>query len=179
MVQQAQDLESLPTSGQEHRGQPFSFDVSLASPLNFVGARCRVPHIRRHAVSLLKSAVKSSWNSEHCALVAQYLLKTEESGLGPVTNCKDIPREHRVRRIYTDICFADCHIKLSYVRYPYTAETPVNVAIIPLKKSNNVSTDGSVEIPPVIPDHKGSGSDTEGGNENKAFGREGKPNKKV
>lgn len=36
MVQQCQDLIPLPTSSGEQRGQPFSFDVSLASPLNYV-----------------------------------------------------------------------------------------------------------------------------------------------
>ena len=176
IVQQSQDLISLPSSNGEHPGQPFSFDVSLASPLNFVGARCRFPHIRRQAIAILKSAVKSSWNSEHCALVAQYLMETEEKGLGIVGHCKDIPSENRVRRIYSDICFEDRHIKLSYVHYPYTSEAPVHVAILPMKKSRTVSTDGSMEITPIIPSPKPSGSNTETGDSAEQSNTDDSPN---
>lgn len=153
MVQQAHDLVQLPYTSSDSPSQPFSFDISLASPLNYVGARCRYPHIRRQAIQILKDAVKTSWNCEHCALVAQYLMETEEKGLKP-THCKDIPSHQRVRRIYSDICFEEGHIKISYVKHPYTAETPVNVAVVPLLNSAQgiISTDGKMELAPVPPD---------------------------
>lgn len=168
MVQQANDLTQLPHSSNEGTSQPFSFDISLASPLNFVGARCRYPHIRRQAIAILKSAVKTSWNCEHCALVAQYLMDTEEKGLGSVTHCRDVPSHQRVRRIFSDICFEEGHIKLSFVKHPYTAETPVNVAIIPLLNSDAdvITTKGAVKLPPMPMEQlqqleNGSGGDGE------------------
>jgi len=163
MVQQCQNVISLPPSSGENPGQPFSFDVLLASPPNFVGARCRFPHIRKQAIRLLKTAVKSSWNSEHCALVGQYTMETEEKGLDTVDHCEDIPGENRIRRIYSDICFEEHHIKLSYVRYPYTAESPMHVVIVPLKVSRIVLTEGSMEMAPIRPEGKPSNSTTEAG----------------
>ena len=151
MVQQAQDLVQLPYSG-EKPGQPFSFDISLASPLNYVALRCRYHHIRRQAITMLKAAVKTSWNCEHCALEAQYMMETEERALGTITTCKDIPSEQRIRRVTAEICFDEGHIKLSYVRYPYTADTAVHTAILPLLDSapEVVTTKGSIEMPPVV-----------------------------
>ena len=163
MVQQSQDLVSQPDVLGHGPGQPFSFDVSLASPLNFIGARCRVPHIRRQAIASLKSAVKSSWNSEHCALVAQYLMETEEKDLGDIDHCKAIPSENRVRRIYSDVSFEHSHVKLTYVRYPYTAESPIYLAILPLKQSSVVSTKGSFELPPIIMSQEAASSSPESG----------------
>jgi hypothetical protein len=163
MVPQCQDVISLPLSSGETPGQPFSFDVLLASPLNFVGARCRFRHIRKQATRLVKTAVKSSWNSEHCALFAHYIMQTEESGLGTVKHCKDIPSENRIRRIYSDICCEEHHIKLSYIRYPYTARSPMHVAIISLKVSRTVSTECSVETEPIVPDVQSWSSNAEAG----------------
>ena len=162
IVQQAQDLVQLPYSG-EKRGQPFSFDISLASPLNYVALRCRFPHIRRQAITMLKAAVKTSWNCEHCALEAQYMMETEERELGAVTNCKDVPTEHRVRRVTAEICFDEGHIKLSYVKYPYTVATPVHTAILPLLDSapEVVTTKGSIEVPPIVLGKQESASTSE------------------
>jgi hypothetical protein len=151
MVQQAGDLISLPSPSGGQPTQPFSFDVSLASPLNFLGARCRFPHIRRQAIQILKKAEKASWNCEHCALVAQYLLELEEKDLGEISHCREVPSKSRVRRIYSDIVFEEGFIKLSYVRYPYTATAPVHIAILPLIGSRDLSTHGSMEIDPIVP----------------------------
>ena len=151
MVRQAQALVQLPRPPSEQPGQPFSFDTSIASPMNFVAARCRVPHIRLQAISILKNAIKSSWNCEHCALVAQYIMETEEKDLGPVLQCSQIPSEKRIRRLCTEISFEDGHIKVTYVQYPYSADMLINVAIIPLKNGFSAlpTIEGAIEMPPI------------------------------
>jgi hypothetical protein len=152
IINQADELVHFPSTGLFKAPQPFSFDVSLASPLNFVGARCREPEIRRQAVSLLKIAEKSSWNCEHCALVIQYILELEEKGLEAVHGCEDVPSQHRIRRIMSEVFFEQEHIKITYVHHPYTKEMPINVAILPLRHPGGVvSTEGAVELDPVIP----------------------------
>lgn len=148
MIQQAQDIVQFPAhKDRDLNTQPFSFDIALASPLNFIGARCRVPRIRRQAIHYLKTQERSSWNTEHCALIAQYLLETEEKGLGVVTECSQITSKHRIRRVLTEVCFDEEHIKLTYVHHPYSKDTPINVAILPLRQPHDVvTTAGAVEL---------------------------------
>lgn len=162
MVQQAQDLDRFPSTATEGATQPFSFDISLASPLNFVGARCREPQIRRQAIALLRAAVKSSWNSDHCATIAQCLLQLEEHGLGEVTRCEDIPSMRRVRRVMTDVCFDEDCIKLTYVRHPYTEVVPIHVAVLPLNHPGGpVTPDKIIDPHPTPPTRSSSSSATE------------------
>jgi hypothetical protein len=174
MVQQARDLVHFNPASHEHMTQPFSFDISLASPLNFIAARCREPELRRQAIAMLKASKKSSWNSEHCAVAAQSLLEHEEAGLHIVKTCSDIPSEKRVRRITTEVCFEESAIRVTYVkyvlrihlshklrirkpcsdtfRYPYTKSTPMNVVVLPLKQLHDVvNTAGLTELDPIIP----------------------------
>jgi hypothetical protein len=120
MVQQARDLVYFNPTSHEHMTQPFSFDISLASPLNFIAARCREPELRRQAIAMLKASKKSSWNSEHCAVTAQFLLEHEEGGLPTVKTCSNIPSKKRVRRITTEICFEESAIRVTYVKYALT-----------------------------------------------------------
>lgn len=152
MVQQARDLDRFPSAAAEGAMQPFSFDISLASPLNFVGARCREPKIRRQAVALLRAAVKSSWNSDHCATIAQCLLQLEEHDLGEVTRCEDIPSTRRVRRVMTEVCFEEDCIKLTYVRHPYSEAVPIHEAILPLNQPGGpVTPEKIVHLHPSPP----------------------------
>ena len=127
---------------------------------------CRVPRIRRLAISRPKAVEKSSWNCEHCALIAQYLLETEETGLGTITHCEEILSEKRIRRIMTEVCFEEAHNKLTYVWNSYSQETSINVAILPLKQPGGiVSTYGSVELNPITPNKASSSSATEADSE--------------
>lgn len=162
MVQQARDLDLFPSTGAGSATQPFSFDISLASPLNFVGARCREPQIRRQAIALLRAAVKSSWNCEHCATIAQFLLQVEEEGLGEVVRCQDIPSKWRVRRVMTEVCFEEDHIKLTYVRHPYTESVPIKVAILPLNHpGGSIVSEKTGDSEPSAPNKNSPSSATE------------------
>ena len=82
----------------QKRGADFSLDMHTVGPLYAVAHRCRHPIVRRKAVSLLYAAPRQEgiWNSVLTARVAERLIGIEESGLGNVTCCEDVPNWARL-----------------------------------------------------------------------------------
>ncbi|MCJ1309047.1 hypothetical protein MMC25_002702 [Agyrium rufum] len=58
------------------------FDIGVIVPLFFVTLKCRQPHIRRQAISLLKQAPEREgmWLRETCVQFAEMKMATEEDG---------------------------------------------------------------------------------------------------
>ena len=79
-------------------GSDFSLDMNTVAPLYAVAHKCRHPIIRRKAVSLLYAAPRQEgiWDSVTTARVAERLIGIEESGLGNVTRCEDVPDWARI-----------------------------------------------------------------------------------
>ena len=79
-------------------GPDFTLDMHTVGPLYAVAHRCRHPIIRRKALSLLYAVPRQEgvWDSVLAARVAERLIGIEESGLGNVTRCEDIPNWARV-----------------------------------------------------------------------------------
>ena len=106
----------------EKRGADFSLDMHTVGPLYAVAHRCRHPTIRRKAVSLLYAAPRQEgvWDSVLTARVAERLIGIEESGLGNVTRCEDVPDWARVSDVDVKFVLHERHgtVKFSRQRSP-------------------------------------------------------------
>ena len=82
----------------QKQGSDFSLNMNTVAPLYAVAHKCRHPIIRRKAVSLLYAAPRQEgiWDSITTARVAERLIGIEESGLGNVTRCEDVPDWARI-----------------------------------------------------------------------------------
>ena len=82
----------------QKRGPGFTLDLFTVAPLYAVAHKCRHPIIRRKAVSLLYAAPRQEgiWDSMIAGRVAERLIGIEESGLGNVARCEDIPDWARI-----------------------------------------------------------------------------------
>lgn len=60
----------------------FSFDYGVVQPLYVVATRCRDPHIRRDAISLLVDYPRreGTWDSAMAAMIATRIMNIEEDG---------------------------------------------------------------------------------------------------
>ncbi|KAH8749493.1 hypothetical protein F5883DRAFT_580886 [Diaporthe sp. PMI_573] len=80
-----------------HCSEGFSFtaDMGLIPPLYYSALKCRVPAIRRRAITLLETATdkESMWNGPVAAQVAREVVKVEEQGLWSDPSCVDINRD--------------------------------------------------------------------------------------
>ena len=92
---------SLCDKSTQKRGSDFSLDMNTVAPLYAVAHKCRHPVVRRKAVSLLYAAPRQEgiWDSIVTARVAERLIGIEESGLGNVTRCEDVPDWARISEV--------------------------------------------------------------------------------
>ena len=102
----------------QKRGVEFSLDMHTVGPLYAVAHRCRHPIIRRKAVSLLYAAPRQEgvWDSVLTAHVAERLIGIEESGLGTVTCCEDVPDWARVSDVEVKFVLHERHGTVTFSR---------------------------------------------------------------
>jgi hypothetical protein len=85
LVQLSKEVLTTPNdlTGGPSNEPVFAFDGNLLSPLFVVATRCRILHIRRDAIALLKSNPRREgfWDSEMAARVAEWFVDTEEEEL--------------------------------------------------------------------------------------------------
>lgn len=100
----------------QKRSPSFTLDMNTVAPLYAVAHKCRHPFIRRKAVSLLYAVPRQEgiWDSVITARVAERLIGIEESGLGKVTCCKDVPDWARISDV--EVKF-DLHERQGTVKY--------------------------------------------------------------
>ena len=100
----------------QKRGHDFTLDMNTVAPLYAVAHKCRHPIVRRKAVSLLYKAPRQEgiWDSVVTARVAERLIGIEESGLGNVTCCEDVPDWARISDV--EVKF-DLQERLGTVKY--------------------------------------------------------------
>lgn len=81
--------------------QTFSLDLSIIPTMFNVASLCRDPHIRRRAISVLRTAPvqEGVWNSHFVANIAEKWIEIEEEGLGVVTSSEDVPASARLSHI--------------------------------------------------------------------------------
>ncbi|KAL8787392.1 MAG: hypothetical protein Q9213_002275 [Squamulea squamosa] len=79
----------------------FQLDHSIIGPLFNIAHKCRDPHLRRKAISLLYSVPRQEgvWDSILTARVCERIMNLEEEGLGEVTCAADVPDWRRISDI--------------------------------------------------------------------------------
>ncbi len=132
----AQTLQSTGATGHQAKLN-FSFDLGICPALYLASSRCRDPIIRRTAIALLRfSHRESSWYADHTARSAQRIMEIEESDIGLVESCKDVPEKNRIRKVYADVLHEKGHIMILYVHAPYELTTPLDTAYISLESGS-------------------------------------------
>lgn len=93
----------------------FQMDHNIVGPLFSIAHRCRDPHLRRRAISLLYKVPRQEgiWNSLLTARGAERLMNLEEEGL-EVQCAADVPAWKRITEI--DVTF-DQQRRRGYIRY--------------------------------------------------------------
>ena len=106
-------------------GFDYSMDMSTIASLYVVAHRCRHPIVRRKAVSLLHQlhCQEGVWNSVTTAHVAERLISIEESGLGNVTCCEDVPDWARISDLHVKFDPQQRHATVTYSRQRGPSET--------------------------------------------------------
>ncbi|KAL8933789.1 MAG: hypothetical protein Q9216_006212 [Gyalolechia sp. 2 TL-2023] len=103
------------TDGRSNAKPVFQMDHDIIGPLFSVAHRCRDPHLRRRAISLLYKVPRQEgiWNSFLTARVAERLVSIEEEGL-EVKGAADIPGWKRISDVEVSL---DQQRKRGSVRY--------------------------------------------------------------
>lgn len=112
-------VESLICNKSTQKQSPdFSLDMHTVGPLYAVAHRCRHPIIRRKAVSLLYAAPRQEgvWDSVLTARVAERVIGIEESGLGIITRCEDVPDWARISDVEVKFEAQECQGTIRYSR---------------------------------------------------------------
>jgi hypothetical protein len=102
----------------------FGIDAVMADVLLMTSCRCRDPTIRREATDLLKNSnmVGGAFQGHYAATLGKVIMAIEESGLGRVTSCEDIPEANRIRILTCSHYWKTRRIRLQYTRTPYEPE---------------------------------------------------------
>jgi hypothetical protein len=93
-------IDDIDGSGSNHsESTTDKGQVGLIPPLFLTATRCRVPHVRRQALSLLRQldSVEGAWNSKSAARITEQVMLIEEWGLGIVRTKTQISEHRRVR----------------------------------------------------------------------------------
>lgn len=98
----ADEITSQLTAGCHNHS--FSYEFGYTIPVYLVATRCRDPHMRRRAVSLLQQYPRQEglWESRAAAAVAEQWIALEEEGLD-VRTAGDVPEHKRIRYINTQV----------------------------------------------------------------------------
>lgn len=96
----------------------FAFESSIVRPLYSVANKCRDPVIRRKAIALLRSAPRQEgiWDSQLAAKVAERVMTIEESGLGEVRSCRDVPYWARISEVDANFDMMETKASFTYSR---------------------------------------------------------------
>ena len=83
----------------------FSLDMGIIAPVYYVALKCRDPQLRRSAIALLKSSnsQEGAWDSGTMALLAERIVKVEETGLCSPQSAADVPEQNRLWRAWFDL----------------------------------------------------------------------------
>lgn len=125
-------VESLLEKSSAYLGDPsvrqrpfFTLDLGVVGPLYDIAHRCRDPFVRRRAIHLLYTYPRQEvmWDGVLAARVAERVVAIEESGLGPVRTCADVPDWARTSDVLPIFDLEHRRAVLSYQRaesaYPH------------------------------------------------------------
>lgn len=118
IVDLAEQVLALEKTTETRRRPMFSFDVNIVSQLYSVCQKCRDPTLRRRCIALLRAVPRQEgvWNSTMAAHVAERIMHIEESGLGEVKSCRDIPDWARISHVVASFDPVERKASFSYSR---------------------------------------------------------------
>ena len=118
IVDMAEKVVALDRAAQITEKPIFSSEVSIITPLYAVAHKCRDPYVRRRAIALLRSSTRQEgiWNSIMAAHVAEKIMTVEESGLGEVKSCRDVPKWARISYVAASFYPMEKKASLKYTR---------------------------------------------------------------
>ena len=97
----------------------LSLEMGLIFPLFMTALKCRDPHLRRKAITLLQSQhwQESVWESTGTARVLEAVMQQEELGLGLVSGAEDILELNRVMMVQPHVSYETRTLYLTmYIR---------------------------------------------------------------
>jgi hypothetical protein len=99
-------------------------DTGMIATLMFLQKRCRDPSIRRRAIALLSQIHRTEGDLDagNSAALGNIMMAIEESGLGSVTSCKDIPECNRLRLLRISHFWKIRQRRVCLIRSPYDPE---------------------------------------------------------
>jgi hypothetical protein len=112
----------------------FSLYPGIIAPVFAAISRCRDPVVRRKGIAVLKSSCRQEGilNSFLVAKVAERVVELEESGLGDVRCCEDVPNWARISEVRPTFNPVERRVTLTYCRWRsenYVARQSVKEAI--------------------------------------------------
>lgn len=117
---------TAPFGGLPTRPRPFfTLDLGVVGPLYDIAHRCRDPFVRRRAIHLLYTYPRQEgmWDGVLAARVAERVVAIEETGLGAVRTCADVPDWARTSDVLPIFDLEHRRAVLSYQRaesaYPH------------------------------------------------------------
>jgi hypothetical protein len=97
----------------------FSLYPGVIAPVFAAISRCRDPVVRRKGIAILKSSSRQEGilNSFLVAKVAERVVELEESGLGDVRCCEDVPNWARISEVRPSFDLVERRVTLTYCRW--------------------------------------------------------------
>ncbi|EME81251.1 uncharacterized protein MYCFIDRAFT_176552 [Pseudocercospora fijiensis CIRAD86] len=143
---------NLPTGPCNPPEISFGVDDGVADILGFVGHKCRDPHIRRRAVSLLmhSSRVEGDRNSTNTGEILKVHIALEERNNESITACHDVAEADRWRLICGQQFFAQGLIRLFFARSPYDPALGADVTEHYIRLPGPMEGDPSSEQPDAV-----------------------------
>lgn len=131
-------------------GNSFGIDAGLFDMTAFVGSKCRDPHIRRHALRLLKSGDRLEGDriATNPATILEALIALEERDL-EVTTCYDVPEQNRQRLICGQQHIAQGRLDLFYASADGTSK---GKCFVSLARSNTGKASRRFSSEVTLPD---------------------------
>ena len=99
-------------------------DTGMIATLMFAQKRCRDPTIRRRAIDILSHIHRTEGDlgAGNSAALGNIMIAMEESGLGSVSSCKDIPESSRLRLLDIGHFWKTRQRRVRFIRPPYDPE---------------------------------------------------------
>jgi hypothetical protein len=122
ITQWCPQIDNIDGSGSNHSETTIdNGQLGLIPPLFLTATRCRVPHVRGQALSLLRQldSVEGVWNSKSAARIAEQVMMIEEGGLDMVRTKAQISEHRRIRLSSAEFDVESGKLLLKFRRFPY------------------------------------------------------------
>lgn len=105
-------------------GSGFQIHMACIPSVYVVALKCRDPHIRRRAISLLESFSfrEGPWDGPMGARMMEHVCELEEFGHGEIMRAGDLPEKARVHEVFFALNDQEGGVKTSYKKRDFEGE---------------------------------------------------------